>query len=98
MYFLECADSSYYTGSTWDLNRRVKQHADGMGANYTARRLPIKLVYFEQYARVVDAYVREKQVQGWTHQKKSALIAGRDDDLHYLAKCINSTHHLKPAR
>jgi putative endonuclease len=47
LYILECSDESYYTGSTIDLNKRLKQHESGQGANHTKNRLPVKLVYFE---------------------------------------------------
>jgi putative endonuclease len=59
MYILECADGSYYTGSTWDLARRLSEHQSGVGANFTAKRLPVKLVYCEYYDRVDDAFYRE---------------------------------------
>lgn len=64
MYILECADKSYYTGSTVDLIRRLKEHQAGIGANHTMRRLPVRLVYFEWYPTIYEAYKREKQVQG----------------------------------
>ncbi len=64
MYILECADGTYYTGSTKDLERRLLQHQSGEGANHTAKRLPLKLVYFEEFQRIDQAFYREKQVQG----------------------------------
>ncbi len=77
MYILECADGSYYTGSTKDLKRRLWQHQKGEGANFTKKRLPVKLVYAEAFDHIEDAFRREKQVQGWSHQKKKALIEGK---------------------
>jgi putative endonuclease len=74
MYILECADGSYYTGSTWDLERRLAEHQSGVGARHTAKRLPVRLVYCEYYDRITDAYQRKKQVQGWSRRKKQALI------------------------
>ena len=74
MYILECADGSYYTGSTRNLNRRLRQHQEGNGANYTCKHLPVKLVYCEEYSLVKDAFYREKEVQGWSRKKKEALI------------------------
>jgi putative endonuclease len=74
MYILECADGSYYTGSTWHLERRLWEHENGLGAKHTSKRLPIKLVYCELYDRIEDAFHREKQVQGWNRIKKQALI------------------------
>ena len=76
MYILECSDSTYYTGSTKDLMRRLEQHQSGEGANYTAKRLPVKLLYYEVYDRIDNAFNREKQVQGWSRKKKEALING----------------------
>jgi putative endonuclease len=81
MYILECSDGSFYTGSTIDLERRLIQHAAGEGANHTKKRLPIKLVYFEEYPRIDLAFYREKQVQGWTRKKKEALIGGENNKL-----------------
>ena len=88
MYILKCVDGSYYTGSTIDLERRLLQHQNGKGANYTKKRLPVELVYFEEYNRISDAFYREKQVQGWSRKKKEALIQGNYEDLPGLAKKV----------
>ena len=88
MYILECADNGYYTGSTIDLKRRVWQHQNGEGANYTSKRLPVKLVYFEEYDRIDQAFYREKQVQNWSREKKKALIHHFRGDLPELAKKV----------
>ena len=86
MYILECSDGSYYTGSTIDLENRIQQHQSGVGANYTRRRLPVKLVYSEEFDRIDVAFDREKQVQRWSHKKKRALIERKELDLSELAK------------
>ncbi|OHD55356.1 MAG: hypothetical protein A2Y33_04040 [Spirochaetes bacterium GWF1_51_8] len=91
MYILKCSDGSYYTGSTWDLERRLEEHRAGEGANYTSKHLPVSLVYYEEYDRIEDAFFREKQVQGWSHSKKDALMHGDESLLHELAVCRNST-------
>ncbi len=85
MYILECADGSYYTGSTNNLELRLMQHQEGKGANHTKRRLPVKLVYYEEFERIDLAYDREKQVQGWNRKKKQALIDGAQELLSKLA-------------
>lgn len=77
MYILECADGSFYTGSTKNLDRRLWEHQNLLGANYTKKRLPVKLVYFEEYSRIDEAFYREKQIQGWSRKKKLALIEGK---------------------
>ncbi|MFP4471678.1 MAG: GIY-YIG nuclease family protein [Bacteroidales bacterium] len=94
MYILECSDGSYYTGSTKNLELRLSQHQAGEGANHTKKRLPVKLVYFEEFDRIDKAFYREKQVQGWSRKKKEALIEGMPEKLHELAKCLNETSHV----
>jgi putative endonuclease len=86
MYILECSDGSFYTGSTKYLEKRIAQHQAGEGANHTSKHLPVKLVYYEEYSRIDWAFEREKQVQGWSRNKKIALIEGRLDELPALAK------------
>lgn len=103
MYILECADGSYYTGSTNNLELRLAQHKSGEGANHTSKHLPVELVYFEEYERVDEAFYREKQVQGWSRKKKEALInsggfgsaqppVDPTEELHKLAECMNETN------
>ncbi|GAB3765881.1 putative endonuclease [Nocardioides ginsengisegetis] len=84
-YILECADGSFYVGSTWDLDRRVAEHDAGTGAAYTRRRRPVRLAWAAEFARIDEAYRFEKQVQGWSRAKRLALIEGRLDDLPELA-------------
>ena len=88
MYILVCFDETYYTGSTIDLEKRVLEHQNGIGANYTAKRLPVKLIYFEEYDRIDLAFYREKQIQGWSRKKKEALMNGKINELPLLAKKI----------
>jgi putative endonuclease len=87
-YLLECADGSYYTGSTNDLKRRLREHQNQQGANYTKFRQQVKLVYYEEYSRIDIAFYREKQIQGWTHKKKQALIEGQVNLLPKLARKV----------
>lgn len=91
-YILKCSDDSYYTGSTKDLDRRLKQHQSGEGAKHTASRLPVKLVYSEEYDRIDAAFKREKQIQNWSRAKKEALINNQIQDLKEMAECKNETH------
>lgn len=86
MYILECADGTYYVGSTRNLDQWLLQHQEGSGAQYTSRRLPVRLVYCEQYERILEAYAREKQIQNWSRAKREALIESREEMLPALAK------------
>jgi putative endonuclease len=74
----------------------LQQHQNGEGANHTRKYQPVKLVYFETFDRIDNAFYREKQIQGWGKKKKEALINGAtniDEQLHELAKCLNETSH-----
>jgi putative endonuclease len=86
MYILRCNDGTFYVGSTWDLSTRVDQHIDGFGCEYTSKRKPVTLVYSEEFERRDEAWAREKQIQGWSHAKRLALVEGRLDDLRALSK------------
>ena len=92
MYVLKCFNDLYYTGSTNNLNKRVAQHNAGEGSNFTKKHLPVKLVYFEEFKRIDEAFYREKQVQGWSRKKKEALINGETNLLHSLSECKNESH------
>ena len=85
-YILKCSDGSLYTGSTKYLDKRIKQHKSGEGANYTKNKLPLELVYFEEFDRIDNAFYREKQIQKWSKKKKIALIEGRLGNLKKLSK------------
>jgi putative endonuclease len=86
LYILECSDGSYYVGSTTDLERRIWEHNEGLGAKYTARRRPVKLAYAAEFESIAEAYEREKQVQGWGRAKRKALIDGDYGALPELAR------------
>jgi putative endonuclease len=86
MYILKCSDGSFYTGSTWNLEKRLWDHMSGQGSAYTSHRLPVELIYCEEYDRILDAYTREKEIQGWSRRKKIALIRGNTTDLKAFSK------------
>jgi type I restriction enzyme R subunit len=86
MYILQCVDGSFHTGSTKELALRIEQHKNGEGANFTANHLPVKMVYYETFDRIDEAFKREKQIQGWSRAKKIALIQGDKEKLVQLSK------------
>ncbi len=74
MYILECSDGSYYTGSTNNLEYRLYQHQNGNGANYTKSRLPVRLVYFEEYSRIDEAFYADslpEALEGSVNENKN---------------------------
>ena len=85
VYLLECSDGSTYCGSTVNLEARVWQHNEGLGAAYTRRRRPVKLVWAAQFDRIDEAFAFEKRIQRWSRAKRQALIDGRTQDLPALS-------------
>ena len=76
VYILRCADDSYYIGLTENISERLRRHNDGRGCSYTAKHLPVALVYSEPCGSFRNALRRERQLKRWTRAKKEALIAG----------------------
>ena len=74
MYILRCRDGAYYVGSTTNADYRIQQHKDGLGGDYTARRLPVGLVFGEEFPTLPEAFSAEREVKGWSRAKKEALI------------------------
>ena len=70
----------------------LTQHQNGEGANHTKKRLPVKLIYYEEFQRIDFAFYREKQVQGWCRKKKEALMRGMPEELNKLSECVNESH------
>ena len=73
---LVCADESYYVGATDDPQRRLQEHNDGKGSDWTAARRPVKLVWTEAHPSLSAARKRENQLKRWSRAKKEALIRG----------------------
>ena len=73
-YILECRDGSFYTGWTNNLEKRINCHNKGKGAKYTKGRLPVKLVYFEEFIEKRDAQKREYVIKHLTRNNKLNLI------------------------
>ncbi len=86
VYILKCADGSYYTGSTIDLKMRIAQHQTGYFKGYTSSRLPVELVWQQDFSTEHDAFLCERQVKGWSRAKKEALIRGDFDAIHEIVK------------
>ncbi len=74
VYIVKCRDNTLYTGYTTDLNRRIKEHNNGVGAKYTKGRLPVELVYFEKHDSKSEAMSREYRIKSLTRAKKLELI------------------------
>ena len=73
-YIVECADRSLYTGYTTDVKARIRKHNSGKGAKYTRSRLPVKLVYYEEYETKHVAMSREYYIKQMSRKSKLDLI------------------------
>ncbi|MCP9751452.1 GIY-YIG nuclease family protein [Ferruginibacter sp. HRS2-29] len=87
VYILKCNDNSYYTGITNNLDRRLKEHQSGYGnVSYTKTRLPVTLVFSQQFHRADQAIALEKQIKGWSRKKKEAFINEEWEKLKLLSR------------
>jgi len=87
VYILNCADDSYYTGVTTNLQKRMFEHATAKHPrSFTAKRLPVELVFYTEFTDIFIAIGKEKQIKNWSRVKKGALIAGKFEDLPNLSK------------
>lgn len=85
-YILLCADGSYYTGHTDDLERRLGEHHTGQVAGYTATRRPVTLLFSEEFATREAALAAERRIKGWSRKKKEAMMRGDWVEVSRLAK------------
>ncbi|WPC42043.1 GIY-YIG nuclease family protein [Clostridium sp. JS66] len=74
VYILQCIDGTLYTGYTNDLNKRIQVHNSGKGAKYTRGRLPVKLVYSEEFNTKNEALKREYAIKLMKRKRKLELI------------------------
>ncbi len=74
-YILECADGTFYTGWTSDLEKRLSNHNSKKGAKYTRCRVPVKLVYFESFITKQEAQKREYAIKQLKRNQKLQLIS-----------------------
>ena len=75
-YILKCADDTLYCGWTNDLEKRLAAHNSGRGAKYTKTRLPVELVYYEEFETKQEAMSREYHIKKLSRQQKEKLVAG----------------------
>ncbi len=81
VYMLLCSDDSIYVGHTDDLETRLSAHRTRRFSGYTAKRLPIKLIFYEQFASREEAFAAERRIKGWSRAKKLALARGEWDSV-----------------
>ena len=85
VYILECSDGSYYVGHTDNIDQRISGHEQGKGSAYTKSRLPIKVIYVQDFMTRDEAINIEQQLKGWSRKKKEAFIRNDWDTLKRLS-------------
>lgn len=86
-YMVKCSDDTLYTGWTNDLEKRIEAHNNKKGAKYTKTRLPVTLVYYEEFASKQEAMKREYAIKHLTRKQKLMLI--KDFNHKILNHCIH---------
>ena len=86
VYILGCTDKSYYTGHTDNLEKRIAEHQAGEYNSYTSTRLPVVVVFSQEFCSREEALVCERQIKGWSREKKEALMRGDWAEVSRLAR------------
>lgn len=88
-YMLHCRGGRFYIGHTDNLERRVAEHQTGALKGFTSARLPVTLVWTQEFSSRFEAKEAERQLKGWSRAKKMALIRGDWRQISLLAKGKN---------
>ena len=87
VYMLRCADRSFYTGHTDNLEIRLSQHEQGTFPDcYTFQRRPLQLVYVQEFSSRDEAFQMERRIKGWNRAKKTALIEGDWNEISRISR------------
>jgi putative endonuclease len=99
VYIVRCADGSFYTGHTDDLDRRIAQHEVGdIPGCYTFKRRPITLVFSQPCVTREEALAAELQIKGWSRKKKEAMMRGDWAEVSRLARSSATLTALRQAQ
>lgn len=74
VYMVRCKDNSLYTGYSNNVEKRVETHNKGKGAKYTKYRLPVKLVYWEEFDNKSEALKREYAIKQLSKEVKEKMV------------------------
>lgn len=70
VYILKCADNTFYTGITNNLEKRLEVHRKGKGSKYVHSRLPVEVIYLEECISKSIALKRELEIKSWSREQK----------------------------
>ena len=91
VYILRCADDSYYSGHTDNFEKRLTEHQSGICGGYTSSRLPVTLVFSQEFSTSLEALACQQQIKGWSHKKKEAMIRGDWAEVSRFARSKNKS-------
>jgi putative endonuclease len=74
VYILSNSRGTLYTGVTSNLPKRIFQHSNRTGSQFTARYHIDRLIYFEKTDDIFAAIQREKEIKSWSRKRKLELI------------------------
>ena len=97
-YMLHCADRSFYPGHTDDIENRMAEHRHGRFRGYTSTRLPVTLVWSQEFPTRYEALAAERRIKGWSRAKKLALIRGGWQSISTLARNREEREGLRQAQ
>ena len=80
-YILRCADGTFYTGWTNDLEKRLVAHNRGTASQYTRPRRPVAFAYVESHETKEEAMRREWEIKRLSREEKLALTASPENML-----------------
>ena len=67
-------NGTIYTGAATDLTNRIFEHRKNSRPGFTARYGVARLVWYQPFDMIVDAFSRERTIKGWPRQWKINLI------------------------
>ncbi|MEM8763513.1 MAG: GIY-YIG nuclease family protein [Bacteroidota bacterium] len=76
--------TTFYIGVTSNLKKRVTEHIEGLGSNFTKKYNLKDLIYFEEFQDIERAIQREKQLKNWHREWKISLVQKKNPNLETL--------------
>jgi len=73
-------NGTLYLGVTSNLIERVTQHKEGRGSEFVKRYKVTMLVWYEEWALIVNAIQRETSLKRWPRKWKLELIEKMNPD------------------
>ncbi|MFC1521863.1 GIY-YIG nuclease family protein [Elusimicrobiota bacterium] len=76
VYIAQCANGSYYVGTTQNIEKRIHRHSINSGSRHMRVCGDGMVLWHEEHPDLLSARSREAQLKRWTRRKKEALISG----------------------